>query len=79
VSTAMDFAPVGRGGISTAADAAVQVGTATFNNSLAMIEVIEGLDRFCEARGIARVADLTGALTHEEADEDDLSWVSPAP
>lgn len=79
---------IGCGGISTAADAAeymlagaaaVQVGTATFVNSLAMIEVIEGLDRFCEARGIARVADLTGALKHEEADEDDLSWVSPAP
>lgn len=79
---------IGCGGISTAADAAeymlagaaaVQVGTATFVNSRAMIEVIEGLDRFCEARGIARVSDLTGALRHEEADEDDLSWVSPAP
>lgn len=77
---------IGCGGISTAADAAeymlagaaaVQVGTATFLNSRAMIEVIEGLDRFCEARGIARVAELTGALRHEEADEDDLSWVSP--
>lgn len=79
---------IGCGGISTAADAAeymlagaaaVQVGTATFVNSRAMIDVIEGLDRFCEARGIARVSDLTGALRHEEADEDDLSWVSPAP
>ena len=79
---------IGCGGISTAADAAeymlagaaaVQVGTATFINSRAMIDVIEGLDRFCEARGIARVSDLTGALRHEEADEDDLSWVSPAP
>ncbi len=79
---------IGCGGISTAADAAeymlagaaaVQVGTATFVNSLAMIEVIEGLGRFCEARGIARVAELTGALKHEESDEDDLSWVAPAP
>ncbi|MCK8785986.1 dihydroorotate dehydrogenase [Roseomonas sp. NAR14] len=79
---------IGCGGIATAADAAeymlagaaaVQVGTATFLNSRAMIEVIEGLDRFCEARGIDRVASLTGALRHEEADEEDLSWVSPAP
>ena len=77
---------IGCGGIATAADAAeymlagasaVQVGTATFVNSHAMIEVIEGLDRFCEARDIARISDLTGALKHEEADEDDLSWVSP--
>jgi len=79
---------IGCGGISTAADAAeymlagasaVQVGTATFLNSAAMIEVIEGLDRFCEAHGLSRVADLTSGLRHEEADEDDLSWVSPAP
>lgn len=76
---------IGCGGISTAHDAAeymlagasaVQVGTATFLNSHAMLDVIEGLDRFCEAREMARVADLTGALKHEEADEEDLSWVS---
>jgi dihydroorotate dehydrogenase (NAD+) catalytic subunit len=79
---------IGCGGISTAADAAeymlagasaVQVGTATFVNAAAMIDVIEGLDRFCEARGLHRVADLTGALKHEESDEEDLSWVAPAP
>jgi dihydroorotate dehydrogenase (NAD+) catalytic subunit len=78
---------VGCGGISTAADAAeymlagasaVQVGTATFVNAAAMIDVIDGLDRFCEARGLHRVADLTGALKHEETDEEDLSWVAPA-
>jgi dihydroorotate dehydrogenase (NAD+) catalytic subunit len=79
---------IGCGGISTAADAAeymlagasaVQVGTATFVNAAAMIDVIEGLDRFCEAHGLHRVAELTGALKHEEADEEDLSWVAPAP
>ncbi len=77
---------IGCGGISTAADAAeymlagasaVQVGTATFVNAAAMIDVIEGLDRFCEARGLHRVAELTGALKHEETDEEDLSWVAP--
>jgi dihydroorotate dehydrogenase (NAD+) catalytic subunit len=76
---------IGCGGISTAADAAeymlagasaVQVGTATFLNAAAMIEVIEGLDRFCEARGFRRVSELTGALKHEETDEEDLSWVA---
>jgi dihydroorotate dehydrogenase (NAD+) catalytic subunit len=79
---------IGCGGISTAADAAeymlagataVQVGTATFVNAAAMIDVIEGLDRFCEARGLHRVSDLTGAMKHEESDEEDLSWVAPAP
>ena len=76
---------IGCGGISDAADAAeymlagataVQVGTATFVNAAAMIEVIEGLDRFCEARGLHHVSELTGALKHEETDEEDLSWVA---
>ena len=55
---------------------AVQVGTATFVNAAAMIDVIEGLDRFCAARGLHRVSELTGALKHEETDEDDLAWVA---
>ena len=58
--------------------AAVQVGTATFISPHAMIEVIDGLDRFCEARGMARAAELTGALAREEADEEDVNWLSPA-
>ena len=79
---------IGCGGISTAADAAeymlagataVQVGTATFLQPHAMTEVIDGLDRFCTAREIPRVAALTGALLREEADEVDLEWVAPAP
>ncbi|HYZ33579.1 MAG TPA: dihydroorotate dehydrogenase [Crenalkalicoccus sp.] len=79
---------IGCGGIMNAADAveymlagatAVQVGTATFLNAAAMIEVIEGLDRFCAARSIARVAELTGAMRHEEADEEDVTWVAAAP
>jgi dihydroorotate dehydrogenase (NAD+) catalytic subunit len=76
---------IGCGGICNAADAAeymlagataVQVGTATFVNAATMIEVIEGLDRFCEARDLRRVSELTGALKHEETDEEDLSWVA---
>jgi dihydroorotate dehydrogenase (NAD+) catalytic subunit len=77
---------IGCGGIATAADAAeymlagaaaVQVGTATFVRPGAMVEIIAGLDRFCAARGFATVAELTGALRREEADEDDLAWVAP--
>ncbi len=78
---------IGCGGIASAADAAeymlagaaaVQVGTATFLHPGAMLEVIEGLARFCEARGMARVAELIGAVKREEADEDDLAWITPA-
>ncbi|WP_075631647.1 dihydroorotate dehydrogenase [Novacetimonas hansenii] len=62
---------IGCGGITTADDAveymlagavAVQVGTASFINSLAMTDILDGLDRFCHARSITRVAALTGAL-----------------
>lgn len=77
---------IGCGGISTAADAAeymlagacaVQVGTATFLDAAAMLAVIDGLDHFCRARGMARVSALTGAIRHEESDEDDVLWVTP--
>jgi dihydroorotate dehydrogenase (NAD+) catalytic subunit len=77
---------IGCGGISTAEDAAeymiagataVQVGTATFLHPGAMEAVIDGLSRFCAARGIARVAELTGALKREETDEAELEWAEP--
>lgn len=78
---------IGCGGISTAEDAAeymvagataVQVGTATFLHPGAMEAVIEGLARFCAGRGIARVADLTGAIRREEADEAEIEWAEVA-
>ena len=62
---------IGCGGIMTAEDAieymlagaaAVQVGTATFLHPRAMLDVIEGLERYCAARSISRVAELTGAV-----------------
>jgi len=74
------------GGISTADDAveymlagasAVQVGTATFIQPTAMISVIDGIAAFCLHREIARVADLTGGVVIEEADEPDLAWLNP--
>ena len=75
---------IGCGGIARAEDAveyllagarAVQVGTATFLRPTAMTDIIDGLAAFCAGRGIARLADLTGALRHEEADEPDLAWL----
>jgi dihydroorotate dehydrogenase (NAD+) catalytic subunit len=77
---------IGCGGISTADDAveymlagaaAVQVGTATFVQPAAMITIIDGLAAFCMHREIPRVADLTGGVVIEEADEPDLAWLNP--
>jgi len=77
---------IGCGGISTADDAveymlagaaAVQVGTATFVQPAAMITIIDGLAAFCMHREISRVADLTGGVVIEEADEPDLAWLNP--
>ena len=75
---------IGCGGIGTANDAAeymlagataVQVGTATFLHPGAMIEIIDGLAAFCAGRNIGRVAELTGAMHREEADEAEVEWV----
>jgi dihydroorotate dehydrogenase (NAD+) catalytic subunit len=74
------------GGISTAEDAlefmlagasAVQVGTATFVQPAAMITIIDGIATFCMHREITRVAELTGGVLIEEADEPDLAWLNP--
>jgi dihydroorotate dehydrogenase (NAD+) catalytic subunit len=77
---------IGCGGIATADDAveymlagacAVQVGTATFIQPTAMTTIIDGLEEFCLRRDIARVAELTGGVVIEEADEADLAWLNP--
>jgi dihydroorotate dehydrogenase (NAD+) catalytic subunit len=74
---AVSIPVIGCGGVSTARDAveymlagatAVQVGTATFLRPTALVGVIDELAHWCEARGIARVADLIGAVR-----DDDLS------
>ncbi|MBC7782169.1 MAG: dihydroorotate dehydrogenase [Proteobacteria bacterium] len=41
---------------------AVEVGYASFRNPTAMIAMIEGLEKWCEAHGIAKVSELTGAM-----------------
>jgi dihydroorotate dehydrogenase (NAD+) catalytic subunit len=75
---------IGCGGIANAADAveyilagatAVQVGTATFVNPSAMLDVIDGLHRFCERKGIARISALTGAIRDRDMQVDELEAV----
>lgn len=72
----VDIPVIGSGGISTGRDAveyllagarAVQVGTATFVNPTAMLRVIDELTEFCDARGIAEVGELVGAVDDENA------------
>jgi len=70
-SKAVNIPIIGCGGIMNAEDVveyllagatAVEVGFLSFRNPTGMIAIIEGLERWCEKKGIARVADLTGAM-----------------
>ena len=69
--SAVDIPVVGMGGITCAEDAlqfmmagavAVQVGTVNFTDTLAMPKIIEGLDRWLDAHGVADVNEIRGAL-----------------
>lgn len=71
VCRAVRLPVIGIGGIRTARDAleflivgarAVQVGTASFLNPAATIEVLEGIRRYLEERGIECVSRLVGSL-----------------
>jgi dihydroorotate dehydrogenase (NAD+) catalytic subunit len=46
---------------------AVQVGTASFVQPTAMIDIIDALPAFLQRNGLTRVADLTGAVRVSEA------------
>ena len=61
----------GIGGIASGEDAvafllcgasAIQVGTLTYTNPRAGLEVRAGIEAYCRLHGIARVRDLVGAL-----------------
>ncbi len=74
VAAAVDVPVIGCGGISSGLDAieflmagatAVQVGTATFSNPLAPLEVLEGIQRFLEDEGVDDVHDIVGAAQVE--------------
>ncbi len=61
---------IGLGGITTAADAleflmagasAVQVGSATYRNPRAALDILEGIERYMEKEGIKKIGDIIGA------------------
>jgi dihydroorotate dehydrogenase (NAD+) catalytic subunit len=71
VSRAVQIPVIGLGGISSVRDAlefivagasAVQVGTASFVNPNAGVEIAEGIRSYCAERGIEQVGDLVGSL-----------------
>ena len=71
---AVDIPVIGMGGISTAADVAefmlagataVQIGTASYWDPCATEKIVDELQRWCQDRGITRLADLTGGMILE--------------
>ena len=70
VAGAVEVPVIGCGGITTASDAiefimagasAIQVGTASFTNPRAPLDVLEGIEQFMKKEGIKDIADLVGA------------------
>ena len=70
VAGAVSIPVVGLGGIATAADAleflmagagAVQVGSATYRNPRAALDILEGIERYMGKEGIKKIGDITGA------------------
>ena len=73
VSQAIDLPIIGMGGITTWQDAvefllagatAVSVGTGNFVNPQAPLEIIQGIENYCEKKGLASVRELVG-LAHK--------------
>lgn len=71
VIKAVDIPVIGVGGIMDYRDAlefliagakAVEVGTANFVNPRVTVEIVEGIRRFCEERGIDQIEELIGSL-----------------
>ncbi len=71
VAGAVDVPVIGCGGIASAEDAlefimagasAVQVGSATFSNPRASLDVLEGIKRFMEKGGIKKLSEIIGAV-----------------
>jgi dihydroorotate dehydrogenase (NAD+) catalytic subunit len=70
VSGAVDAPVVGCGGIASAGDAlefimagasAIQVGTATFANPRAPLDILEGMEEFMVREGVRRLTEIVGA------------------
>ena len=73
VAGVVDLPVVGCGGITSGSDAiefimagasAVQVGTASFSNPRAPLDVLEGIEQFMEKEGINNLADLISVARH---------------
>ncbi|MFC2070856.1 dihydroorotate dehydrogenase [Chloroflexota bacterium] len=73
VAGAVEIPVIGCGGITTADDAiefimagasAIQVGTASFINPRAPLDVLEGIEKFMEREGVNTLADLIGIAIH---------------
>jgi len=71
---AVNIPVIGMGGISTAADVAefmlagataVQIGTASYWDPCATEKIADELQRWCQDRGVTRLADLTGGMILE--------------
>jgi dihydroorotate dehydrogenase (NAD+) catalytic subunit len=69
VAGAVDIPVIGLGGIATASDAlefimagasAVQVGSATYGNPRAALDILEGIEQFMEKEGIEKLSDIIG-------------------
>jgi dihydroorotate dehydrogenase (NAD+) catalytic subunit len=76
VARAVSVPIVGCGGITTGEDAveflmagasAVQVGTATFTNPRACLDVLEGIEEFMRSTGVERIGELIGAALPDAA------------
>ncbi len=70
VAGAVDVPVIGCGGITSASDAlefimagasAVQVGSATFTNPRASLDILEGIEQFMEKEGIKSLSEIIGA------------------
>ena len=84
---AVQIPVIGCGGIDNAEDvveymvagaSAVQVGTATFIDPLAIVKIIDDLERWCNAEGIADISELVGSVRDDEA-ADSIVFMEAAP
>lgn len=84
---AVSIPVIGCGGISTVEDileyliagaTAVQIGTASFISPTAMTDLLDGLERFLTAEGIADIAQLVGSVRDEDA-ADAVVFMETAP